>query len=110
MDSYRDSTSVGLRLASTLSSDRGQQQSNNIHVFAIMKYKRKIEEFNGSVHYKINTDICLFYWDFRFLNSCSSTSRPDVKEDHYNCSQKWSMCVTFKINEFIELDRYYDFI
>lgn len=42
MDSYRDSTSVGLRLASTLSSDRGQQQSNNIyiHVFAMIKYKK----------------------------------------------------------------------
>lgn len=37
MDSYRDSTSVGLRLASTLSSDRGQQQSINHHIFAMIK-------------------------------------------------------------------------
>lgn len=37
MDSYRDSTSVGLRLASTLSSDRGQQQSSNQHIFAMIK-------------------------------------------------------------------------
>lgn len=37
MDSYRDSTSVGLRLASTLSSDRGQQQYINHHIIAMIK-------------------------------------------------------------------------
>lgn len=42
MDSYRDSTSVGLRLASTLSSDRGQQQSINHHIFAIIKNKKNL--------------------------------------------------------------------
>lgn len=45
MDSYRDSTSVGLRLASTLSSDRGQQQSSNHHIFAMIKNIKKSENF-----------------------------------------------------------------
>lgn len=51
MDSYRDSTSVGLRLASTLSSDRGQQQSINHHIFAMIK---KIWE----VHHKMKIHMC----------------------------------------------------
>lgn len=58
MDSYHDSTSVGLRLASTLSSDRGQQQSINIRIFAMIEYKEKFYKFNGSVHYKIKIHMC----------------------------------------------------
>lgn len=49
MDSYRDSTSVGLRLASTLSSDRGQQQSINHHIFAMIKKKKSENSMTRSI-------------------------------------------------------------
>lgn len=84
--------------------------SNNLLTIIYLQWsKKQISEFNDSVHYKMNTDMS-FYLDFRFLNSCGSTSRPNVKEDYYNCSQKWSMYVTLKVNEVIELNGYYEFI